>query len=187
MATRIDKCLFEILVAFTQAELLALCQFIHSKIDRYHDELFKIAAYVNTAAEQGRQVKAVLQLADGLFNSQIAFSPLGNIAKDIAPSCAELEIVFQGVTEAGSFTQASRDTLRQVGKQLDNIQKILETSSDAAEEVIAFLTNLCGIIQRAAGAGFTSIEKELKNQGVLSGDNIVNQGIPNNPIPIKFP
>lgn len=162
MAFKIDKCLFEILVAFTQAELLALCQFIQSKIARYEDELFKAAAYANTAAEQGRQIKAVAQLADGFFDQQIAISPLGNIAKDIAPSCGGLEI-FQGVTKAGKFTKASRDTIRQISKQLDHVQKILEISAFAAEESIAFLTNLCGIIQRVAAQGARGIEKELKN------------------------
>lgn len=188
MAVRLDKCIFEILVKLGAAELQALCEFMQTKIGKIENELFKYAAYAGTAAEQARQVRVIIEIAEGFLKGQTAFTPLLNIATGLAPDCPEISLVFQGAMGAGTFTKASLDTLNYIDRQLKFAQDSAAIIQAALEDSIVALASLCEIIQELiAQAAFSDKVDNFLGSKFKNINDYIDSKLPKGQIVVKLP
>lgn len=147
MASKFEKCLFEVLAKIGVAELSALCDFIDTKIDILDKELNKVLAYSNAYSSQLNNLEQIARAASGFVDSKVASSALLSVARTLSPNCGALADVFQGAIEAGNLSATVLGDVTYIFRQIKNADGLIQTAKNEAADAISALHDLCHIIQ----------------------------------------
>lgn len=163
MALKLNQCIFDILTKLGTAALNSLISFLQAKINLLKNEINKLFAIVDLIDSTLEDLStAIGDIANILSGKQI-ISNLIEIAKNIAPSCGETAMVFQGappeiVQKTATFAENKLYEARQLLATKSGIKETQRMLSDQADA----LSGLTSVIQQFAQKKIVNYSNMLK-------------------------